>query len=87
MADFIFDDAVLDTPPPAPVSYLDSLRTARDNSAATLAQITVAPKPSYAVHGHNFSWTEYQRFLIEHIESCNRLLAQGEPFEIVGAGV
>jgi hypothetical protein len=69
------------------MAYTDDLATARDNSAAILAQITVSPKPTYAVHGHNYSWTEYQEFLTRHIEACNRLLAQGEPFEIVGTGL
>lgn len=68
------------------MAWTDDITTARDNSAAILAEITVSPKPSYAVHGHNYSWQEYQQFLIDHIEQCNRLLAQARPFENVSAG-
>jgi hypothetical protein len=68
------------------MAWTDDLVTARDNAAKMLAEITASPKPSYAVHGHNFSWMEYQSFLVKTVENINRMLAQGQPFEIVSRG-
>ena len=65
--------------------YLTSLIQARDNAAARLAEILASPKPSYTVHGHSVSWTEYQEMLGEQIKAIDQLIAQGIPFEFVTA--
>ena len=81
--------AALATPAakPAPIvsgnPYIDTLYAARANYAAILAEISLNPKPDYDVHGHKYSWSQYQEMLGEQIEKCNRLIAQGAPFEFV----
>ena len=68
-------------------NYLDSLKAARDDAAARLAEALAAPKPSYSIHGQSVSWTEYQKMLAEQIAILSDLIARGEPFEIVSVGV
>ena len=64
-------------------SDIARLRSARSNAIATLDEILASPKPSYSVHGHTFSWTEYQRFLGDQIENLSKRIAQEFPFELV----
>jgi Rad3-related DNA helicase len=75
-------------PEPASVStvYPDSLADVLAQLAALLLQITLKPKPSYAVHGHNYSWAEYQEMLTRQMEQITKLIAQANPFEIVSRG-
>ena len=68
------------------MTWTDDLATARDNAATILAELTVSPKPTYDVHGHSYSWNEYQAMLTKQIDDINRLLAQAGPFEIVSQG-
>jgi hypothetical protein len=68
------------------MSWKESLALARDRAAETLAEILASPKPSYSVHGQNYSWTEYAAMLNTQIAECNKLLAQSEPFEGVTNG-
>jgi hypothetical protein len=63
------------------MAYIDDLKTARDNYARQLAEISVDPKPSYKVGPQSFTWKEYQEFLAEQVNSMNRLISRGEPFE------
>ena len=65
--------------------YLTSLIAARDNAAAMLVEITKSPKPSYTVHGHSVSWTEYQKMLLGQIAEINKQITQGTPFEFITA--
>jgi len=53
---------------------------------ALLLQITLSPKPSYTVHGHSYSWTQYQEMIVAQIEKITRIRAQAFPFEIVSRG-
>jgi hypothetical protein len=45
----------------------ENLQTAYDNYATILADISESPKPTYSLDGQSFSWTEYQRFLLEQM--------------------
>jgi hypothetical protein len=63
--------------------YISSLETARANAAARLAEVLSSPKPSYSVHGHTFSWNEYQKMLMDQIAACNTAIAQGTPVEFI----
>jgi len=57
------------------------LETAKTQMASTLASITASPKPTYTVDGRSFSWTEYQKFLIESIKNLTALIeAEDEDF-------
>jgi len=42
------------------------------------------PHPSYSVHGHKFSWTEYLKYLDSRIEALRKELAQTLPWEEIG---
>jgi hypothetical protein len=78
----VFQDGRQSTP-----DYPASLTVARDNCAARLAEITVAPKPTYTVHGHSYSWTEYQAMLVTQIDNLNKLIAQSEIAEVVSEAI
>lgn len=70
------------------MAYTDDLTTSRDNLAARLAEITASPKPTYNVNGQMFSWTEYQRFLLDGIRALDELVAANTaPFEILSRGL
>lgn len=56
------------------MAYIDDLKTARDNMAARLKDVTAAPKPSYDVDGQKVSWTEYIRLLAEGVERLNAVI-------------
>lgn len=60
------------------MSVIDSLRTARANYAAQLEQLSASPKPTYNVDGQSFSWTEYQKFLLESIDDLNKRIADAD---------
>jgi hypothetical protein len=89
MSDIVLQDAVSITSAAeaATGNYADNLVVARDNTAALLAQITASPKPSYTVHGHSVSWTEYQRMLREQISGLNQLIAEANPFEFMSQAI
>jgi hypothetical protein len=65
------------------MAYVDDLRTARDNYARQLAEISVDPKPSYKVGAQQFTWKEYQEFLTNQVDNLNKLISRGEPFSEV----
>lgn len=49
-----------------------NLDTAIANYAATLASISATPKLSYTVGDRTFSWTEYQKFLMDAMEAAQK---------------
>ena len=53
-----------------------NLTTARDNYAQRLAEISANPKPNYNVEGTSYSWTDYQKMLIDNLERLNGLIDQ-----------
>lgn len=66
------------------MSASSSIQAALDNTAALLEEITRSPKPSYSVHGHTFSWSEYQAQLVKSMGEYAKMLAQLNPFEEIG---
>lgn len=60
------------------MGVLDSLRQARANYAALLAEVSSNPKPTYSAEGRAFSWTEYQQFLLESLERLRQQIAAEE---------
>jgi hypothetical protein len=56
------------------------------NLTALRAEISAAPKPSYRVHGHDFLWVEFYKYLSEEIDNCMRQLSRMQPFEQVSIG-
>lgn len=62
------------------MTYIDDLKTARDNIASQLADMTASPKPSYSKGGQSFSWGEHFRNLMDAQKDINEQLAQAEPF-------
>jgi hypothetical protein len=84
------------TPAAAPVTVvpvvatgdlLTDLKAARANCVNLLLQITASPQPSYNVHSHSFSWSEYHDMLVREIETLGRLITQQEPTEVVSQGI
>lgn len=65
------------------MSYVDDLKTARDNYARQLAEISVDPKPSYRLGPQQFTWKEYQEFLSSQVDNLNKLISRDEPFSEV----
>lgn len=67
------------------MTALADLYTARDNMAHTLADISANPKPNYSISGdggsRSFSWTEYQKFLIESIAGINAAINVLAPYQ------
>lgn len=63
-------------------TYLENLKTARDNFASELATESASPKPSYSIDGQSVSWVEYYRFLREQITALDMAIAKGEPYQI-----
>lgn len=43
------------------------LMTIRDQLEDRLAEVTLAPKPTYTVDGQNFQWTQYTEMLRKQI--------------------
>ena len=71
---------------PSAATYPASLTSVLNQLTALLLQITLTPKPSYSVHGHTYSWTEYQEMLTRQMEQVTKLIAQANPYEIVSRG-
>lgn len=60
-----------------------NLTTALDNLAAILVEITADPKPSYEIDGQKVLWTEYQKMILEQMETLQALeTTSSGPFEV-----
>jgi hypothetical protein len=68
------------------MSYIDDLKTARDNIAAQLAEMTGSPKPTYSKGGQTFAWGEHFNNLLKAQADINKQLATAEPFIIESQG-
>jgi len=64
---------------------LDDLKTTRDNILERIKEVTAEKKPSYALEGRSYSWTEYLRMLREQLQETLKLinLFEGPSDEIV----
>jgi hypothetical protein len=82
---FVFQDG---TPIASPVPVVtgnedsDTLLAIKSQFLQLQFQAAQKPNPSYNVHGHRYSLTEYQEFLVRSIAAINRLLQAQDPFEI-----
>lgn len=81
-----FDFAVAPEVVSASVAYPDGLPVVLRQLQALLLQVTIAPKPTYSVHGHSYSWNEFQEMLTRQIEQVTKLYSQANPFEILSRG-
>jgi len=63
------------------MTYVDDLKTTRDNIAARLAEITASPKPSYSIDGQTVQWAAYLRALTSQLEDVNKAISSAEPYE------
>lgn len=62
----------------------ENIKTALDNIAARIAEMSVAPKPNYSIDGRSYSWNQLFESLIKMQHDL--LVADQEadgPFEIV----
>jgi hypothetical protein len=83
---YTFEITAVADPAGAPAVYPGGLQEVLDQLTALMLQITRTPKPSYTVHRHSYSWTEYHEMLGRQIEHFTRLIARANPFEIVSRG-
>ena len=85
MNTFVFQDG---TPAETPVPVVtgnedtDTLLAIKSQFIQLQFQAAQNPNPSYNVHGHRYSLTEYQDFLVRSIAAINKLLQTQDPFEI-----
>ncbi len=70
----------------ANVTFPDGLKTILDQLTSLYVQITLQPKPTYAVEGNHYRWTEYHEMLGRQIEQLTKLTSRACPFEIVSRG-
>jgi hypothetical protein len=85
MTDFTTTNA--SSPATVPEAYSDRISAARNNFARILVEISTSPKPSYTVNGQTFSWTEYQRFLMDSIKALDTLIdSSTDSVDVVSQG-
>jgi hypothetical protein len=70
----------------ATATFPDGLTTILNQLTSLYVQITLQPKPTYAVEGNHYRWTEYQEMLGRQIEQLTKLISRAQPFEIVTKG-
>jgi hypothetical protein len=90
MPGFVFQDATATTQQVPVVTGnedTDALLAIKSQFIALQFQASTKPNPTYSVHGHNYSLTEYQDFLVRSIAAVNRLLQAQDPFEIQTVGI
>ena len=73
------------------MAYIDDLKTARDNLATQIKDVTAQPKPNYSIDGQTVGWGDYLRQLLaaqKEIEAAivDAELASDGPFEIISQG-
>ena len=73
------------------MTYIDDLKTARDNLATRIKDLTAQPKPNYSIDGQTVSWGDYLRQLLasqKEIEAAivDAELASDGPFEVISQG-
>ncbi len=82
---FVFQDGS-PTVPTVPVvtgnEDTDGLLAIKSAFIALQFQAAQNPNPTYSVHGHSYSLTEYQDFLLRSIAAVNKLLQAQDPYEI-----
>jgi hypothetical protein len=61
----------------------DGLLAIKSALVALQFQAAQKPNPTYNVHGHSYSLTEYQDFLVRSIAAVNKLLQAQDPYEII----
>lgn len=68
------------------MAYADDLKTARDQIAVIIKEITVDPKPSYSIDGESYSWGEYLAQLMSQLNTLNDAIGASDPFEVTEYG-
>jgi hypothetical protein len=64
----------------------EQLQTIKTQTLALIAEITVAPKPSYSIDGQAVSWADYLAQLTRTAQWCDDQLARIDPFESQSRG-
>ena len=59
----------------------EQIQTIKSQTLAVIAEITVAPKPTYEIDGQSVSWNAYLRRLQLIVDWCDAKLAAYQPFE------
>lgn len=64
------------------MTYIDDIKTARDNAAALMAAGAHDDQTTYSVDGRSFDWLGYNKYLEEKVERLTNLLARLQPQEV-----
>ena len=62
-------------------SDFEQIQIIKSQTLAVIAEITVAPKPTYEIDGQSVSWNAYLRRLQLIVDWCDAKLAAYQPFE------
>lgn len=63
------------------MAYIDDLKSARNNVAARLKEITESPRPDYSLDGESISWSGYFSMLTGQLESLNKAIQAAQPYQ------
>ena len=64
----------------------EMLSTIKSQALQNIADITVAPKPTYYIDGQSVAWERYLAQLQSTVDWCDARLRDAEPFEIHSRG-
>lgn len=67
---------------------LENLLTIRSNLLASLAEISVNPKPTYSINGQSVSHDQHRQSLLAEVKEINALITQADgPYEVIHEGI
>lgn len=64
------------------MASIDDLKTARDNVAARIKEITASPKPSYEIDGQSVDWNDYLKTLLGALKDIDEAITDRDPYFI-----
>jgi hypothetical protein len=67
-------------------TYLEKLKTIRDQLADRIIEVSASVKPSYSVDGQSISWESYLATLNNQLAVINAQINAAEPFELESEG-
>lgn len=68
------------------MTYIDDLKTARDQIADQIKDLTLNPKPTYTIDGQTVKWTEHFSALVDRLEKLDKAINSAEPYEAQSIG-
>ncbi len=65
---------------------LEQLQAIKSQTLAIIAELTAAPKPTYAIDGQQVAWAEYLAHLRQTVAWCDEQMAALDACEIKSRG-